>query len=104
MLRRRYEILLPLTFNDGRPIPGDAFEQTREELVAQFSGVTLLPGSNRGIWVHEGVRYEDESIRLIVDVDDIPEIRAFFTAYKPTLLKRFEQLEIYIVSFLIDVI
>lgn len=48
MLRRRYEILLPLTFNDGRPIPGEAFEQTREELVARFSGVTLLPGSNRG--------------------------------------------------------
>ena len=30
MLKRRYEILLPLTFNDGQPVPGDAIEQTRE--------------------------------------------------------------------------
>jgi hypothetical protein len=104
MLKRRYEILLPLTFNDGRPIPGEAFEQTREELIARFGGVTLLPGSARGVWIHAGTRYEDETVRLIVDVEDGPEARQFFVEYKPTLLGRFEQLELYIVSYQIDVI
>ena len=40
MQKRRYEILLPLKHNDGRPVSGEVFEQTREDLIAQFGGVT----------------------------------------------------------------
>jgi len=104
MQKRRYEILLPLMFNDGRTVPGEAFEQTREELVLQFGGATLSPGSFRGTWVHAGVRYEDELLRLTVDVEDTPENRQFFVDWKPTLVARFEQIEIYITSFVIEVI
>lgn len=35
-LRRRYEILVPLQFNDGRPVPESLLWQTVEELEAQF--------------------------------------------------------------------
>jgi hypothetical protein len=62
MLRRRYEILLPLKHNDGRPVSDEALNQTREELVDQFEGVSVVPQSVLGIWVHEGVRYEDTSV------------------------------------------
>lgn len=31
MLRRRYEILLPLQYNDGSPIPFDDLNQTRKD-------------------------------------------------------------------------
>src|SRR5438552_4075179 len=96
MLKRRYEILLPLTFNDGRAVPGEALEQTREELIAGFGGVTLVPGSAQGVWLHAGTRYEDETVLLIIDVAEVPENRAFFVRYKPVLLQRFEQIEIYI--------
>jgi hypothetical protein len=54
--------------------------------------------------VHEGVRYEDTSVRLTVDVDDTPENRQFFLQFKATLLERFEQVEIYIVSYSIDIL
>lgn len=104
MLKRRYEILLPLTFNDGRPTPGELVEQTREELISRFGGATLSPGTFRGAWLHEGARYEDESLRLMVDADDTPEDRQFFVDLKPVLRARFEQLEIYITSFVVDVI
>jgi hypothetical protein len=104
MLKRRYEILLPLTFNDGRPIPGEALEQTREELIDGFGGVTLVPGSAQGVWLHAGTRYEDETVLFIVDVADVPENRDFFVRFKPILLRRFEQIEIYIAAFQIDVI
>src|SRR6266478_3342372 len=99
MLRRRYEILLPLKHNDGRPVSDETLNQTREELVEQFDGISLQPQSILGIWVHEGARYEDTSIRLMVDVEDTPENRQFFTEFKATLLQRFDQIEIYIASY-----
>jgi hypothetical protein len=103
MLRRRYEILLPLRFNDGSPIPDDALHQTREEVVSRFDGVSVLPGTITGIWIQEGVRYEDSLVRLVVDVEDKTE-NQFFVEWKPTLLQRFQQLDLYITSFLIEVI
>jgi hypothetical protein len=97
-------MLLPQKHNDGRLVDPGHFEQTREELVAQFGAVSLQPGVVHGIWVHEGTRYEDELLRLIVDVDDTPENQQFFVAFKNVLLQRFEQVEIYIASYPIDLL
>ncbi len=41
---------------------------------------------------------------MVVDVEDTPEDRQFFVEFKVVLLERFEQLEIYIVSYPIDVL
>lgn len=104
MRKRRFEILLPLRFNDGQPIPSDRYDQTREELVAHFGSVTVEPGTVRGVWVHQGTRYEDELRRLVLDVEDTPENQAFFSSLQPILRQRFEQLEIYIASFPVDIV
>src|SRR5262249_22809759 len=105
MLRRRYEILLPLRHNDGRPVSDEKLNETREELLARFaSGLSVHPQAVQGVWIHEGTRYEDQSVRWVLDVDDTPEDRQFFVDYKPTLIQRFEQIEIYIVSYPIDVL
>jgi hypothetical protein len=58
----------------------------------------------RGIWVHEGTRYEDELLRYVVDVDDTPENEHFFASFKATLLERFGQIEIYVASYLVDIL
>ena len=104
MLKRRYEILLPLAHNDGRPVDRKKVEQSREELVERFDAVSVQPQHVLGIWVQQGIRYEDTSLRLIVDVEDVPEIRQFFVEFKKTLLERFEQIEIYIVSYPVDIL
>jgi hypothetical protein len=104
MLKRRYEILLPLRHNDGRPVSDDKLNQTREELVEQFDGISVQPQSILGIWIHEGTRYEDTSVRLTVDVDDTPENREFFAGLKQTLLQRFEQIDMYIASYPVDIL
>jgi hypothetical protein len=88
MLRRRYEILLPLQFNDGRPIPDELFYQTREELVERFEGLRWVGQPDRGVWKPEGSLYEDQTYLIKIDVDDTPEVRQFFLDYKPTLLHR----------------
>jgi hypothetical protein len=104
MRKKRYEILLPVRHNDGRPVSGELLEQTREELVAQFGGVTIAPQTFLGVWMHQGARYEDETRRLMVDVDDLPESHQFMVSFKNVLLERFEQLEIYIASYPIDIL
>jgi hypothetical protein len=104
MRKRRYETLLPLKYNDGRPIDEELFEQTREELVAQFGGLCVQPNVVRGIWLQEGTRYEDELLRYFVDVEDTPENEQFFVSLKATLLERFEQIEIYVASYLVDIL
>ncbi len=104
MRRRRYEILLPLTHNDGRPVSPDKFQQTKDELIAQFGALSISAFAVIGAWVHEGTRYEDELRRFTIDVEDIPENQQFMSAYKKTLLERFEQIEIYMVSFPVDIV
>jgi len=51
--------------NDGGVVSGELFEQTRAELIVQFGGVSFLPHTVLGIWVHEGARYEDELLRHV---------------------------------------
>lgn len=104
MLRRRYEILLPLQYNDGNPVPVGDLNQTREELLARFGAISVQPGTISGVWIHEGMRYEDSLVRITVDVEDSPENRQFVVDWKPLLLQRFRQIEIYITSSLIEVI
>jgi hypothetical protein len=104
MRRRRYEILLPLTHNDGRPVNPDKFLQTKDEIIAQFGAVSIASFAVIGAWVHEGTRYEDELRRFTVDVEDVPENHHFMAALKKALIERFEQIEIYVVSFPVEII
>lgn len=104
MRKRRYEILLPVRFNDGRPVSGELLEQTREELLARFSGLQIQPHTVLGLWVYEGSQFEDELRRFTVDVEDTPENQQFFVDFKQKLLERFEQIEIYLASYPVDLL
>jgi hypothetical protein len=104
MRKRRYEMLLPLKYNDGRPIEDVKIYQTREELIARFDAISFLPGSVQGIWVHQGTRYEDDLLRVMVDVEDMHENHEFFVGFKAILCERFEQVEIYIASYPVEIL
>lgn len=103
MRKKRYEMLLPLKDNAGQPVSEELFKQTREELLAEFGSLSFQPIPVHGIWTYEGKRYEDELLRFVVDVSDTARNRRFFTRFKKTLLRRFEQIEIYLVSYPIEV-
>jgi hypothetical protein len=104
MQKRRYEILLPLKHNDGREVNPELFQQTREELIGQFGAVTVMPHAVLGYWVSQETRFEGELLRMVVDVDDTQENGHFFADFKVVLLRRFEQLEIYIASYPLDIL
>jgi hypothetical protein len=49
-VRRRYEILLPLQFNDGGSVPEAVLWQTVDELESRFGAVSWDSQVVRGIW------------------------------------------------------
>jgi hypothetical protein len=104
MPTRRYEMLLPLKHNDGTPINPEKHLQTCDDIAARFGGYSLLPQAVQGVWLHQGERFADETLRLITDAADTPETRQFFAEFKLLLRDRFEQIEVYIVSYPIEVV
>lgn len=101
---RRYEILLPLRFNDGQGVPDVLISDTLIELENRFGAVCWETQIIRGRWRHEEEVYSDDLMRVIIDVDDLQEHRQFFHGFKERLKSRFRQLEIYMTTHLIDVV
>jgi hypothetical protein len=101
---RRYEILLPLRFNDGQTVPDALISDTLIELESRFGAVSWETQVIRGRWRHEGEVYSDDLMRVILDVEDLVEHREFFRDFKERLKIRFRQVEIYMTTHLIDVI
>ncbi len=101
---RHYAILLPLYFNNGQPVPRSLICQTIEELEARFGGVSWEQQIVRGVWRHEGEVFQDDSTRLVLDVADTAENRAFFVRFKQQLKVRFQQLDIWLTSQPIEVL
>lgn len=100
---RRYEITLPIRYNDGTPIEAEKLLRTRRESGARFGALTLLPQPVLGEWRHEGIRFEDINLRILVDVEDTAENAEFFLRFKQTLKERFRQVDIWIVSYQIQI-
>ncbi|MBW3540065.1 MAG: hypothetical protein KY476_07340 [Planctomycetes bacterium] len=101
---RRFEVLLPLRFNDGSAVPDDAIADTLLELEQRFGAVSCETQTIRGQWRHEGQSYRDDLIRVFVDVEDDPESRQYFVEYKERLKARFQQVDIWMTTYLLEVL
>jgi hypothetical protein len=101
---RRYEILLPSQFNDGQPIPQELIAETLHELEQQFGAVSCETQMILGLWRREGELYRDSLARVFVDAEDTPENRKFFVRLKEHLKKRFRQKDIWLTTYLVEVI
>ncbi len=101
---RRFEILLPLWFNDGRAVPDELIADTILELRQQFGAVSAETQTIRGVWTQNADVYRDELIRLFVDAPDTAPSRDFFIGLKEQLKKRFDQLDIWMTTYPIEVI
>lgn len=103
---RRYEVLLPARFNDGHEVVETCMRcvpDTLMEVVDRFGALTFDPHPANGVWTQRGMRYDDQLYRLTLDVPDTDDTRHWIAMFKKALLERFDQLEIYIVSYPVDV-
>lgn len=98
---RRFEVLLPLRFNDGTPVPDAAVADMLLEFEERFGAISCETQTIRGRWRAEGQSYRDGLIRVFVDA---PESREYFSADKERLKARFQQLDIWMTTYLIEVL
>ena len=101
---RRYEILLPRRFNDGRTVPKALLAETLLELENRFGAVSTETQIIQGRWRSEGRIFRDDLMRAYVDVEDTQEAAAFFASFKSRLKARFDQLDLWLTSYSIDVL
>src|ERR1700704_2593180 len=100
----RFEILLPLFYNDGRPIEAEKFRATDDDLVDTFGAASTDQITVRGQWKYQTTVYSDQLVRMRVDVVDTEENWEAMRAIKATLKTRFDQLDIWITAHRIEIV
>lgn len=103
ILRRiRFEIRLPVYYNDKTEIETEKFEQTRDEIYKKFNAFTLL-GTTQGGWRNPITKesFIEPITGFFIDVKkkDFDKAVKYLKKYKKILEKRFKQQEIYIVGY-----
>ena len=63
---KKYEIYLPLKYNDGEPIEPEKIKRVRVELIAVFGALTVsaLSAPFQGTWKYGGVEFIDDIIKI----------------------------------------
>jgi hypothetical protein len=100
---RRFEVLLPLQFNDGRDVPTEWLAEAVLEIVDHFGAASYETQKLEGHWRHGGVLYRDNLVRVVVDVPDSAKSRRWMGQFKVRWKTRLQQLELWMVSYRIEV-
>jgi hypothetical protein len=100
---RRYEVLLPHRFNDGRPVPSALLGEAVNEITERFAAVAFERHRVDGRWLWKGKLYKDILARLVVDVPDTLQNRRWMRKFKARWKRNLKQLEIWMVSYRIQV-
>lgn len=89
------QILLPLRMRDGSEVPGELFAEVRTELTQRFGGVTAYSRSPAtGLWKRTEAEVERDQVIMIEVVVEMFD-REWWSQYRDTLAKRFDQDEIH---------
>ena len=100
---RRFEVLLPLQFNDGREVPAQWLAEAVLEVVDRFGAASYETQKVEGHWRHGGVVYRDNLVRIVVEVPDSNENRDWIKEFKRRWKVKLEQLELWVVSYRIEI-
>ena len=98
----RFEILLPLFYNDGR-----SNGKSSSRPMTNWSNFSLQPApilSWFAAWLYQSTVYQDQLIRVRIDVEDTPESWQTVRSFKETLKTRFDQVDIWITAHRIEVV
>ena len=87
---RRFEILLPLQFNDGREVPSDWLAEAVLEIVEHFGAASYETQKVEGHWRYQGVLYRDNLVKIVVDAADEEANREWMRGYEASWKAQFE--------------
>jgi len=100
---RRYEVLLPLHFNDGADVPPEWLADAVLEVVERFGAASYETQQIEGQWRHAGVTYRDNLVRVVIDQPDTAKNREWMKSFKRRWKTKLRQLELWMVSYSITV-
>jgi hypothetical protein len=100
---RRYEVLLPLQFNDGRDVPSEWLAHAVMEVVDHFGAASYETQKVEGHWRQGGVIYRDNLVKIVVDVPDTAPNRNWMKQRKAEWKAKLEQLELWMISYRIEI-
>ena len=99
---RRFEVLLPLQFNDGREVRSEWLAEAVLEVVDHFGAASYETQKVEGHWRHGGILYRDDLVRIVVDAPDSAKNRQWMKKFKVRWKKRLDQLDLWMVSYRIE--
>jgi hypothetical protein len=91
-----------LQFNDGREVPALWLADALLEVVDHFGAASYETQGVEGHWRHGGTVYRDNLVRIVVDVPDSDENRRWMREFKARWKAKLEQLELWVVSYRIE--
>ena len=100
---RRFEVLLPLQFNDGSDVPAELLAEAVLEIVDYFGAASYETQKVEGQWRHGGVLIRDNLVKLVVDAPDVVRNRRWMKKYKERWRSQLEQVELWMVSYGVEV-
>jgi hypothetical protein len=97
---KKYEIYLPLKYNDGREIEAEKIKKIREELIAAFGALTVSSQSApyQGSWKYGGVDFIDDIIKIEIIAKSDRKTERFFRQFKERLKRILKQIDILITA------
>lgn len=101
---RRYELFLHSRLMNQQRIPDELIFEILLEVKQRLGIVSSENQRVRCFWRHEGQSYRDDLERVFVDVPDTAENRRFFEEHKERLKTRFRQVDIWMTTYLIEVL
>ena len=85
-------------------MPDELIADTLLELRQQFGAISCETQTIRGTWTFEAEVFRDDLVRVYVDADDVTESREFFVRFKESLKSRYQQLDIWMTTYPIEVL
>lgn len=100
---RRFEILLPQQFNDGRDVSDELLGHALDEVIEEFGAVSFEPTGIAGFWIHQGIAFHDSLSKIVVDAEESDDNRQWMRDFKRRWMSRLEQIDLWLVSYEIEV-
>jgi uncharacterized protein Veg len=97
---KKYEIYLPLKYNDGRKIEAEKIKQIHKELIAVFGARTISSQSApyQGAWKYGDVDFIEDIIKIEIIAAADRKTAKFFKQFKTRLKRLLYQVDVLITA------
>jgi hypothetical protein len=84
-------------------VPSEWLAEAVLEIADYFGAASYETQKVEGHWRHGGVLYRDDLVRIVVDAPDSVKHRQWMKSFKSRWQERLEQIELWLVSYRIEV-